>query len=171
MDLCDNPNNGFNGGIEFRSNEESLADLTSQIHQLPCCIKHNGPCAVSQYFKPNKAGVEVEGLDVEEAFFRGRKLEGLRVPVPDGYEGYVLGKKKNQRGKRKDSDSCDDDSNSWETCASFRNITYWNHDSFPSQNDAFLRCFHWFSVAEALHKPVSSEDIAGTTTHGSGKAE
>ncbi|KAK9152419.1 hypothetical protein Syun_010728 [Stephania yunnanensis] len=159
--------NLYNMPVDF----QMIAIKNGRVHHIICQFKYLGIIEIQHKIRPNKAGVEVEGLHVEEAFFRGRKLEGLRVPVPDGYEGYVLGKKKNQRGKRKDSDSCDDDSNSWETCASFRNITYWNHDSFPSQNDAFLRCFHWFSVAEALHKPVRSEDIAGTTTHGSGKAE
>jgi ribonuclease H2 subunit C len=31
--------------------------------------------------------VEVEGVRVEEAFFRGRKLQGATLALPDGYRG------------------------------------------------------------------------------------
>lgn len=35
--------------------------------------------------------MEVDGLSVEEAFFRGRKLLGATVPIPDGYRGEFSG--------------------------------------------------------------------------------
>ena len=35
---------------------EAVVDLTGHIHQLPCCIKYNGPCSVSHYFKPKHTG-------------------------------------------------------------------------------------------------------------------
>ncbi|KAE8734335.1 Phloem protein 2, putative isoform 1 [Hibiscus syriacus] len=44
--------------------------------------------------------------------------------------------------------------------AKFDEFTYWNHDSIPSKDDPFLSSFHWFAVAEALHKPVKAEDMA-----------
>lgn len=31
--------------------------------------------------------VEVDGLSVNEAYFRGRKLQGTTVPLPQGYSG------------------------------------------------------------------------------------
>jgi hypothetical protein len=34
-------------------------------------------------------GVEVEGVKMEEAFFRGRKLQGTTLALPDGYRGYI----------------------------------------------------------------------------------
>lgn len=34
-----------------------------------------------------RAGVEVDGVKVEEAFFRGRKLQGAALTLPDGYRG------------------------------------------------------------------------------------
>jgi ribonuclease H2 subunit C len=34
--------------------------------------------------------VEVDGVRVEEAFFRGRKLQGATVALPDGYRGEPL---------------------------------------------------------------------------------
>ncbi|KAL5577976.1 hypothetical protein UlMin_019675 [Ulmus minor] len=73
---------------------------------------------------------------------------------------FVLGKK--GRGKRKASKMSEEDSNCWEMNAKFKNMTYWKHDSLPSQHDAFLRSFHWLDVvevAEVLHQPVGAEDL------------
>ncbi|KAJ4702565.1 Ribonuclease H2, subunit C [Melia azedarach] len=146
---------------QSNGDENSEVNLSGQVHQLPCCIKYDGPCAVSDYFKPKPAGVEVDGLSVEEAHFRGRKLHGATIPLPDGYSGFVLGKK--SLGKRKVSEMSEEDSNCWEMKAKFDKLTYWNHDTYPSKDDDFLRSFHWFAVAEALHKPVTAEDLVSAT--------
>ena len=87
-----------------------------RVHLLPCGIRHNSAAAVSDYFKPRdtgpcarptpslcvclpsvrlvdelvRAGLEVDGVRVEEAFFRGRKLQGTTVALPDGYRGELL---------------------------------------------------------------------------------
>jgi ribonuclease H2 subunit C len=86
------------------------------VHLLPCGIRQNGAVAVSDYFKPRgtgtrvswrpphledlvslrssvwvidggDAGVEVDGVKIEEAFFRGRKLQGATLALSDGYRG------------------------------------------------------------------------------------
>ncbi|XP_059461975.1 uncharacterized protein LOC132190966, partial [Corylus avellana] len=62
-----------------------LVDLDGKVHQLPCSIKYDGPSSVSHYFKPKPTGIEVEGLEVQEAYFRGRKLQGTVIPIPPGY--------------------------------------------------------------------------------------
>lgn len=157
MDSVGGPPNGITGRIDLTSSDQ-IPDLTDQIHQLPCCIKHDGPCPVCHYFKPKTTGVVVDGLEVAEASFRGRKLQGLTIPLPEGYCGYVLEKK--NLGKGTDLDTSEENSNCWEARAKFQSITYWNHDNLPSNDDAFLRCFHWFSVANALHKPVTADDLA-----------
>ncbi|MCL7043699.1 hypothetical protein MKW94_003628 [Papaver nudicaule] len=134
--------------IPSSSSESSVVDLTGHIHQLPCCIKHDGPSSVSQYFKPNKSGIVMEnGISVEETQFRGRKLQGANIPLPQGYSGYVLGKKKKPI-KRKTYEE-EEDRDCWDTCARFKSITYWNHDNVPSQDDVLLRSFHWFKIANA----------------------
>ncbi|XP_062145987.1 uncharacterized protein LOC133853981 [Alnus glutinosa] len=146
--------------IDLRQNEggADLVDLGGKVHQLPCSIKHDGPSSVSHYFKPKPTGIEVEGLELQEAYFRGRKLQGATIPIPQGYSGFVLGKK--NLGKRKCSDDMSEgNSNRWEANAKFHNVTYWNHDILPSHDDAFLRSFHWLSVAKVLHKPVTAEDL------------
>ncbi|OAY71492.1 ribonuclease H2 subunit C [Ananas comosus] len=152
---------GVAGTIRLRRSPPppSAADAIGGVHLLPCSIKHNGPCAISHYFKPRTTDVEVDGLSVEEAFFRGRKLLGATVPIPDGYRGYILERKK--LGKGKDAEgSTDGDFSSWASRAEFRSVTYWDHDILPSTDDPLLRCFHWFPVANALHKPVTAEELA-----------
>ncbi|KAL2524468.1 Ribonuclease H2 [Abeliophyllum distichum] len=132
---------------------EAVADLTGKVHQLPCCIKYDGPTSVSDYFKPKSSGMEVDGLTLEETYFRGRKLHGTAVPLPDGYSGFILGKKSSEKKTNTETSDC------WEANAKFQNVTVWNHDSLPSNDDAFLRTFHWFAVAKALHQPVNVEDL------------
>ncbi|OMO65792.1 Ribonuclease H2, subunit C [Corchorus olitorius] len=105
--------------------------------------------------------MEIDGLAVEEAHFRGRELQGTTISLPNGYSGFVLGK--NNSGKRKACDASEGSSNVWQMKAKFDKLTYWNHDSAPSKDDAFLRSFHWFAVAEALHKPVTAEDMAAAS--------
>ncbi|XP_039070465.1 ribonuclease H2 subunit C-like isoform X1 [Hibiscus syriacus] len=150
---------GTTGTINLSQNvKEETINISGQIHHLPCYIKFNGPCSVSQYFKPKLKGKDIDGLTVKEAHFRGRKLQGTTISLPNGYSGFVLTKKTS--GKRKACDVSEENSNNWEMKAMFDELTYWNHDSLPSKDDPFLRSFHWFAVAEALHKPVKAEDLA-----------
>lgn len=48
------------GTIDFggaaSSGEASIADLSGQVHQVPCCIRFDGPAQVSNYFKPKSSG-------------------------------------------------------------------------------------------------------------------
>ncbi|XAR56164.1 hypothetical protein NMG60_11036525 [Bertholletia excelsa] len=149
---------GAIGSIDLSSGGQSTAvDLTGQVHQLPCCIKYDGPCSVSDYFKPKSTGIEVDGLNVEEAYFRGRKLQGTTIHLPQDYSGFILGKKNVYKGKA--SDQSEADSNCWKVNARFQSITFWNHDSLPSQDDACLRSLHWLTIAKALHRPVKFEDL------------
>lgn len=50
-----NDGGGCCGSICMKGPDQSQ-ELTGQVHHLPCCIRHDGPCAVSDYFKPKKTG-------------------------------------------------------------------------------------------------------------------
>ncbi|KAM0893767.1 hypothetical protein ACQ4PT_024900 [Festuca glaucescens] len=126
-----------------------------RVHLLSCGIRNNSAVAVSDYFKPRDNGVEVDGIRVEESFFRGRKLQGATVALPDGYRGYVL-----EKNGEKDTQGMDGDVSSFVSRAEFQNITYWNHDTMPSAEDPLPRCFHWLTIANTMHKPVTAEDMA-----------
>ncbi|KAF0919421.1 hypothetical protein E2562_029453 [Oryza meyeriana var. granulata] len=133
----------------------AAADL-GRVHLLPCGIRQKGAAAVSDYFKPKDTGVEVERVRVEEAFFRGRKLQGATIALPDGYRGYILEK----RSGGKDMQKLEGEVSSFKSRAEFQNITYWNHDTTPSAEDPLPRCFHLLTVANAMHKPVTAEEMA-----------
>ncbi|KAG8489500.1 hypothetical protein CXB51_017507 [Gossypium anomalum] len=62
-------------------------------------------------------GIEIDGLPVKEAHFRGRKLQGTTISLPNGYAGFVLAK--NNSGKRKACDVSEGNSNDWEMKAKF----------------------------------------------------
>ncbi|XP_051125976.1 uncharacterized protein LOC127247926 isoform X3 [Andrographis paniculata] len=136
--------------------DTAVADLTGKVHILPCCIKYNGHTSVSHYFKPKYSGMEADGMRIEEAFFRGRRLHGTTVALPQGYSGFILGKGSSQEEANASNFDC------WKTNATFQNVTVWNHDAMPSKDDTVLRGFHWFSVANALHQPVTEEDLEST---------
>lgn len=56
--------------------------------------------------------------------------------------------KSSESGKR--SEASEGGFNRWLSRAEFGNLTYWNHDSLPSPDDPLIRCFHWFSVSNAV---------------------
>jgi ribonuclease H2 subunit C len=54
------------------------------INVLPCRIQHNGPVnATTRHWTPQ---VSADGKS-NTAYFRGRKLNGTVVDLPDGYTG------------------------------------------------------------------------------------
>ncbi|PWZ23986.1 Ribonuclease H2 subunit C [Zea mays] len=139
-------------GVTATVDLSSVAADLGGAHLLPCGIRQNGGAPVSDYFKPRATGVEVEGVKMEEAFFRGRKLQGTTLALPDGYRGYVLEKSCGQNS--------DAEVSNFTSRAEFQSITYWNHDTAPSAEDSLPRCFHWLTVANAMHRAVTAEDLA-----------
>eukprot|EP01018_Ginkgo_biloba_P020144 Gb_11528 [translate_table: standard] len=69
-------------------------------------------------------------------------------------KGFVLEKEKprEQNGSRKGSSLKEGGLDAWTATAAFQNITYWNHDTVPSESDTFNCCFHWFALANALQR-------------------
>ncbi|KAH9289676.1 hypothetical protein KI387_033793, partial [Taxus chinensis] len=164
---CSVSSTGVSGIIRI---SDGCIDLTEKLHQLPCVIKYNGQCPVSDYFQPEITGVVVDELELKESSFRGRKLARATLAISGSYCGFVLGKMKpeDHNGVSKASNLEEGGVDSWKATASFDNITYWNHDNLPSESDTFNCCFHWFPVANAIHKPITAAEIA-TETHRDGK--
>jgi len=52
MGLDGNSKAGITGTINQKKSETEVPNLTGKVHLLPCCIKYDGPSAVSHYFKP-----------------------------------------------------------------------------------------------------------------------
>ncbi|KAL2635932.1 hypothetical protein R1flu_007411 [Riccia fluitans] len=131
---------------------KDCVDLSAAVHMLPCCVGHNGTAPVSTFFTPRASGETNDGLQLQEASFRGRGLQGLSLELPAEHVGYVLGKS----STIKSQDSVIDE---WKTQAEFHNLTYWNHDFKPSSSDPLQRCFDWLHLSNIIHGSISEEEV------------
>ncbi|CAG9461514.1 unnamed protein product [Pedinophyceae sp. YPF-701] len=135
------------------------------VHCLPCRIEFSGVADVATYFQPREVQPEgaQEGSPAEpklEAAFRGRRLLGARLAVPDGYQGVILHEKKDVDG-----------STALEVRREFSELTYWNHDAAPQRSDQLPRAFEWLHVARAVASPVASEDFESALAAVEGRTE
>ncbi|KAG8462571.1 hypothetical protein KFE25_010396 [Diacronema lutheri] len=113
-----------------------------RVHHLPCRVKHTGPARVSTYFHPAERG------DTEsECTFRGRKLVGVRLPLPDGARGFVL---------RPSAEPAESPAERRWDAAPFSALTWWGAD-FPAAPGALHAAAAWLETAAAVHDDVAPE--------------
>lgn len=149
-----------------------MLSITSQEKQkkvipnvLPCAIKHNGPIsAAERYWNPT---TEADGTSM--AYFRGRKLQGRKIALPEGYRGAVLQRTDKQVVEkpsapalvipREDEDDMMEDAvapKQIETKimaqqGSFEEIMVWGHDAVPADDDIYVKGMQeWIGFAEAV---------------------
>lgn len=78
-------------------NIESVKE-TATIHVLPCQVQHNGSAKISRFFRPSDACDDSSSghcvisdsqnqSKTQEAYFRGRKLLGKEIKIPNGFLG------------------------------------------------------------------------------------
>ncbi|KAL8709978.1 MAG: hypothetical protein Q9220_005429 [cf. Caloplaca sp. 1 TL-2023] len=132
---------------------------------LPCHIHHNGPVAThTRYWNPQPA--KDDGRP--EAYFRGRKLRGREVRVPDGYRGVVVRdgvKVENQSGRERRGMGVDDEEEEeeevkvMEEVASFEKYVVWGHENVVEGDDGFVKGVEeWVRFTDKLHKPGLEEE-------------
>lgn len=63
------------------------------------------------------------------------------MELPEGYKGLVL----EERIQRSD-----DQERTLFVTKTFNEITYWNWDKTPTQNDVFLSAMDWIDIAKAV---------------------
>ena len=127
---------------------------------LPCAIRHNGPVsAAERYWKPS---TQQDGTTT--SFFRGRKLRGKKIALPEGYEGAVLQKTDKKVIAKPtlpmpgDEDGADNATapNEVETLimdqhARFGGIMVWDHEAVPAGTDVYVKGIEeWIGFAEAV---------------------
>ncbi|KAL9023392.1 MAG: hypothetical protein Q9180_008254, partial [Flavoplaca navasiana] len=107
-----------------------------------------------------------------EAYFRGRKLKGRKVTLPNGYKGSVVKegakeddslKRNTDRLRRKqleeeemDGDEKDEEEEVkvLEEVANFKEFAVWGHETVPEGDDAFVKGVEeWIAFAAAMHAP------------------
>ncbi|KAL9635370.1 MAG: hypothetical protein Q9164_003499 [Protoblastenia rupestris] len=125
---------------------------------LPCRVNQDGPANASpRYWDPKIA--EDGNL---ESYFRGRKLKGKNVKVPDGYEGVVVkdaGKEHNRtQGQNTDTlglengnEGDEEEITILQDAASFDETILWDHEHLVEGDDAFVKGLgEWIGFAEAV---------------------
>lgn len=103
------------------------------------------------------------------AYFRGRKLKGKEVRVPDGYRGLVVKRKRVEEREREGEDrwrrgECDNDAGDdgqeeeeeeevavLEELATFEEVVVWDHEKVVEADDGVVKGMEeWIRFAEAV---------------------
>jgi len=131
---------------------------------LPCQIKHTGAADASQ--KHWEVTTEENGS--KTAYFRGRKLVGKDVKLPEGYSGLVI---ENTDEVVPSAAPVDEDENDTEKevetkvfngVASFEKITIWGHESVGDEdgNGVLKGINEWMGLASKIHTYDMEEESA-----------
>ncbi|CAG8921414.1 unnamed protein product [Penicillium salamii] len=135
--------------------DNSILHYTPNI--IPCRVHHDGPVeSLDRYWLPLKD----EKDNTETSHFRGRKLRGRRVALPDGYQGVVAVPTDRvlPPTQQPDNDNAHDESEMeepvkiLETQGTFDDIVVWGHETVPAADDTFVKGVEeWLQFAEAMH--------------------
>ncbi|KAL8728180.1 MAG: hypothetical protein Q9166_005574 [cf. Caloplaca sp. 2 TL-2023] len=134
---------------------------------LPCRIHHDGPVnASNRYWAPQPVNDENP-----EAYFRGRKLKGRELMLPETRRGLVVkeGAKENVPHRRsverlrrslEDDEDGDDEKEEVkviEEVADFYHFIVWGQEAVVDGNDAFVKGVEeWIKFAEAVGPPFQN---------------
>ncbi|KAH9827952.1 ribonuclease H1 small subunit [Teratosphaeria destructans] len=138
---------------------------------LPCTIKHNGPIPTS---KRHWCPITDAGNDrTLTSYFRGRKLRGRTVKLPEGYTGVVLQKtEKSLESKRTTAPALpvpeieqedeedeyamkdggeDEEVKLMEQQGTFDEVVCWGHEAEPEDEDEYVKGIdEWIAFAKAV---------------------
>ncbi|OJJ88145.1 ribonuclease H2 subunit C [Aspergillus glaucus CBS 516.65] len=143
--------------------ENSTECCTPNI--LPCRIHHDGPVDSLQRYWAPAADNEDENLQISH--FRGRKLRGRRVAIPDGYQGVVamptervLPSQTNNGGMADDADmEPEEPVKVLENQGTFDEFVVWKHDEVPGVDDVYVKGVEeWLKLAEVMHSSEQSTE-------------
>lgn len=154
--------------LQKRTNSASTASKCT-INALPCQVNHTGPVDASpHYWNPTTVPNDDKS---STSYFRGRRLRGRKVIIPEGYEGVVLKKTGRSvvqrvgggsddgwaaRGDLEDEEEGDDEDNEEmqvvEQVAAFDHVVVWNHEVLPDPlEDPYSKGItEWIGFADAV---------------------
>ncbi|KAI0972807.1 ribonuclease H2, subunit C [Xylaria arbuscula] len=150
----------------FTVESEASKKQKAQVNLLPCRIHHDGDVNPSDTFwNPTEAE---DGL--QTAYFRGRKLHGKALKLPEGYYGVVVEKtdakpqtsSAEQEPADEDIDVIENPEDQLEVGemrgkAAFDELMIWGHESTSdSTADPYVRGMEeWIAFAEEIHSTGS----------------
>ncbi|KAK3182098.1 MCM DNA helicase complex subunit mcm6 [Lecanicillium sp. MT-2017a] len=139
----------------------SIKEATSKpkvtANLLPCRIHHDGPIdPATPYWKPQEAEDSTK-----VSYFRGRKLQGKVVPLPNNYKGVVMERAADELKKEmQPPNGLEDDDlvplenvGTMQATAEFDEMVVWSHESVATAAaDPYVRCMEeWLQVADKIH--------------------
>ncbi|EIT73144.1 putative ribonuclease H2 subunit C [Aspergillus flavus] len=140
----------------------STKNVTPNI--LPCRIHHDGPVGpLGRYWKSE---TDEKDKNLQTAYFRGRKLRGRRVAIPEGYEGIVAlptervmpSTQRNANSTINEETEQEEPVKILEKQATFNEYVVWGHELTPAADDSFVKGVEeWLKLAEAMHCQPSDE--------------
>ncbi|CAI7591737.1 hypothetical protein PCG10_005795 [Penicillium crustosum] len=142
--------------------EKNQSTLKCTPNIIPCRIHHDGPIdSLNRYWT-----VKDEKDNTQTVHFRGRKLRGRRVALPDGYQGVVATSTDRvlPTTQRADSDGAEDAETEpeepvkiMEMQSTFDEFVVWGHEALPAADDTFVKGVEeWLQFADAMHTTPTS---------------
>ncbi|KAJ5413989.1 Ribonuclease H2 subunit C [Penicillium cosmopolitanum] len=144
--------------------EEGSSGATLTPNILPCRIHHDGPIDPAGRFWAPKTD---EKDDIETAHYRGRRLRGRRVAVPDGYQGVIATPTERILPSSQTVDKNEDvvevqpeeSVKILETQGTFEDMMVWGHEHLPAADDVYVKGVEeWVRFAETMHGVPSTGD-------------
>ncbi|KAM0548512.1 hypothetical protein ACHAPJ_009835 [Fusarium lateritium] len=133
--------------------DESKSKVVANV--LPCRIHHDGSIdPVSAYWTPTTAD---DGSKL--AYFRGRKLQGKVVKLPEQCRGVVVERTPEKDPKIateepvEDADAEQEQTGSMQITAEFDEMIVWGHETVADASaDPYVRSMEeWLQVADRIH--------------------
>lgn len=150
--------------------EENKAKAIANL--LPCRIHHNGPVdAASQYWKPTTAeGTTKPPINLapkkattpnksifsdgsKTAYFRGRKLHGKAIKLPEQCHGVVIERRDDTaRPAGTEDEELSDPVGTMRVTADFDELVVWGHEAVAdAAEDPYVRSMEeWLQVADKV---------------------
>ncbi|RLL99268.1 3'-5' exonuclease [Aspergillus turcosus] len=133
-------------------------------------IHHDGSVeTLERYWNPVP---DQKDESLQTAYFRGRRLRGRRVAIPEGYQGIVvkptervLPSKRRDTGHEAENIQIEQEEpiKVLEKQATFGDFMVWGHEEVPAADDAFVKGVEeWLKMAEALHTQPSDAKTSST---------
>ncbi|GLI77932.1 hypothetical protein PoHVEF18_006229 [Penicillium ochrochloron] len=139
--------------------DEVTTKFTPNI--LPCRIHHDGPIeSTSRFWIPQSD----EKDNKQTAHFRGRRLRGRRVAIPEGYQGVIATPTDRVLPASQRQDNCtmedgepepEEPVKVLEAQGTFDELMVWGHEILPAADDTFVKGVEeWVRFAEMMHGTV-----------------
>lgn len=122
------------------------------VNLIPCRIQHTGPTKITKrYWTPSPISPQETA-----AYFRGRRLKGTIVKLPDTMQGIILRKSDKtilepRTAIAEESNEVEQRTPVVEKISTFASMTFYGHDMSPTDDNMINSITEWLDLAEAIH--------------------